>query len=66
MIIVGSHPEGDKQLLVTVDELPSPRIEDATVEIHAEARKFFGQQPFELIGTFEGGGQTGYRFEASS
>lgn len=64
MIIEGSQPEGDNSLLVTVDELPSIRIEDAPSEVWNEARKFYGQQAFELIGTFEGGGQAGYQFEA--
>jgi hypothetical protein len=64
MIIVGSLPEGDTQFVVTVDDLPSLRIEDAPGEVYDEARKFYGQQPFELVGAFEGTGQAGYRFAA--
>lgn len=63
MTIEGSQAEGDNSLLVTVDELPSIRIEDAPSEVWVEARKFYGQKAFELTGTFEGGGRAGYQFE---
>ncbi|WP_194860220.1 hypothetical protein [Dietzia sp. SYD-A1] len=64
MVVKGSQPEAENSLFVAVDELQSIRIEDAPSEVWDEARKFYGQQPFELIGTYEGGGQAGYNFEA--
>ncbi len=62
MLITGTQAEGGEQFVVLVDDLPSSRIEDAPDEIWAEARKFYGKQVHHLIGTFEGGGQKGYKF----
>lgn len=63
--VQGSAPEGNHDLLVFVDDLPSLRIEDASKEVWDEAQNFYGQQAFELIGAFGGSGPSGYRFSAS-
>lgn len=64
MVVQGSQRDGENDLLVFVDELPSSRIEDASSEVWAEAREFYRKQAFEIYGTFEGAGQIGYRFAA--
>ena len=62
--VQGSAPEGDNDLLVDVDVLPSPRIEDAPPEVWTEAQTFYGQRAFEMVGTFDGSDRSGYRFSA--
>lgn len=64
--VQGSTPEGSNNLLVFVDDLPSPRVEDAPAEVWTEARTFYGQDAFDVVGTFDGNSQSGYRFSAVS
>lgn len=66
MGVEGSQLEGDGDFKVFVDELPSIRIEDASDDVWAEARSFYGQQDFDISGTFESPGQCGYTFSRVS
>lgn len=63
--VQGYMPEGSNDFLVFVDDLPSPRVEDAPTEVWAEAQTFYEKHAFELVGTFDGSGQRGYRFSAA-
>lgn len=64
--VQGSSPDGSNDFLVYVDELPSLHIEDAPSHVWTEAQTFYGQRTFELLGAFDGSGQSGYRFSAPS
>lgn len=66
MSVNGSMAEGSGEFLVFVDCMPSARIEDASKEVWAEARQFYGPQKFELVGTFETSEARGYKFSALS
>ncbi|UPW04034.1 hypothetical protein M1C57_20815 [Rhodococcus pyridinivorans] len=66
MDVQGSQLEGDGNFLVFVDELPSIRLEDAPDDVWAEARRFYGQQDFEITGTFEAPDRCGYTFSRVS
>lgn len=64
--VQGFTPEGDDDLLVFVDDLPGLGIEDAPDEVWTQARSFYGERAFEIVGAFDGTGGSGYRFTASN
>lgn len=66
MIVEGSQPEGDNELLDFVDDLPSIRLEDAPSSAWSAALDFFGDRPFRISGTIEDGSQSAYIFTATS
>ncbi len=64
--VQGSTPEGNSDLLVFVDDLPSPRVEDAPADVWTEARTFYARDAFDIVGTFDSNSQSGYKFSAAS
>ncbi|WP_125458673.1 hypothetical protein [Rhodococcus sp. 1168] len=63
--VQGSTPEGNDDHLVFIDDLPGLRIEDAPNVVWTEAKTFYGERAFGLMGAFDGTGGSGYRFSAS-
>lgn len=53
MEIIGSRAEGNDDFVVFVDSFPSLRVEDAPSSVWTEARTFFGQRGFDIVGTVE-------------